>query len=89
MTEALLLGLSLLSLQVSGGSAGAAAAASFLGGTYAAPFFMLVVLAGLVVPFALEWLEWRRLAPTLMTPILVLVGGLALRFIIVFTGQAA
>jgi len=88
-TELVLLGLFLLDLGVGGGEQGRAAAALFLGGRYTGAFFTLVVAAGLAVPMAIELLESRRrLRPTVMAPLLVLVGGLALRFILVLAGQA-
>jgi formate-dependent nitrite reductase membrane component NrfD len=62
----------------------------FLGGRFTAPFFALVVAAGLLVPLALEVLEGRRqLRPTLLAPLLLLLGGLSLRFILVAAGQAS
>jgi protein NrfD len=71
------------------GADGRAAAALLLGGPYTAPFWALVVAAGLVVPSAMELLERRRhLPPTALAPLLVLVGGLALRWILVAAGQA-
>jgi len=72
------------------GSAGSQEAASlFLGGRFTSAFWALVVLAGLVVPFAIELAESRlRLRPTLVAPALLLVGGLSLRFILVLAGQA-
>ncbi|TNF37066.1 MAG: polysulfide reductase [Deltaproteobacteria bacterium] len=66
------------------------AAASFLGGPYTASFWSLVVIAGLVVPLTLNVLEVRRHTPmTLYAPALVLIGGLALRAILVTAGQAS
>lgn len=73
---------------VSGPAAGRAAATGFFGGDYTASFWSLVVLAGLLVPLVLNLLEIRRHVPmTLMSPALVLVGGLALRAIFVAAGQ--
>jgi len=47
------------------------------------------VVAGLGVPSLLEVFERRlRLRPTLVAPALVLLGGLALRWILVVAGQA-
>ncbi len=71
-----------------GGEAGRAAAALVLGGPYTAPFWSLVVIAGLVVPAVMELLERRlHLAATAVAPALVLVGGFALRWILVAAGQ--
>jgi formate-dependent nitrite reductase membrane component NrfD len=65
-----------------------AAAGLFLTGSYSGAFFGLVVLAGIVVPLGMEWadLTGRANAPVI-TPMLVLIGSLALRFIIVSAGQ--
>ncbi len=72
-----------------GGAAARAGAELFLGGAWTAPFWSIVVIVGLVVPSALEVLEHRlRLRPTVVTPALVLVGGFALRWILVAAGQA-
>jgi protein NrfD len=71
-----------------GGEASRAAAALVLGGPFTAPFWALVVAAGLVVPSAMELLERRlHLAASAVAPALVLAGGLALRFILVAAGQ--
>jgi formate-dependent nitrite reductase membrane component NrfD len=72
-----------------GSAAGRAGADLVLGGPYTAPFWALVVIAGLVVPSAMELLERRRHLPaTVVAPALVLVGGLALRWILVAAGQS-
>jgi formate-dependent nitrite reductase membrane component NrfD len=71
-----------------GGAASRAAADLVLGGPYTAPFWALVVVAGLVVPSAMELLERRlHLAVTAVAPALVLAGGFALRWILVAAGQ--
>jgi len=71
------------------GADGRAAAGLLLGGGFTAPFWALVVVGGLGVPFLLGVLEARlRLRMTLAAPVLVLVGGLALRWILVLAGQA-
>jgi formate-dependent nitrite reductase membrane component NrfD len=50
----------------------------------------MVVTVGLRAPLTAEWLEHRRgAAPGRFAAVLVLVGGLALRWIIVDAGQAA
>lgn len=72
-----------------GGAAGKAAADLLLGGPFTAPFWALVVIAGLAVPSLLAALEARLgLAMTRAAPALVLLGGLALRWILVAAGQA-
>ncbi|HEY6844064.1 MAG TPA: NrfD/PsrC family molybdoenzyme membrane anchor subunit [Thermoanaerobaculia bacterium] len=64
------------------------AASLFFGGAYTAPFWSLVVIAGLLVPAALELVEAQRRVHVAIAPALVLVGGLALRWIFVLAGQA-
>jgi formate-dependent nitrite reductase membrane component NrfD len=72
-----------------GGAEARAAAHLLLGGSFTAPFWTAVVLVGLVVPALLEVLEDRyHHRVTAMAPALVLVGGLALRWILVAAGQA-
>jgi len=64
------------------------AAKLFLGGDYTAPFWIFVVALGLVLPAALELMEMRKKQiPWIVAPILVLFGGIMLRFIIAFAGQ--
>ena len=59
-----------------------------LSGPYAAAFWTLVVVVGLAAPLLIETMalkgRWRE---TLIAPALVLVGGLSLRFILVYAGQ--
>ncbi|MBT3345029.1 MAG: polysulfide reductase NrfD [Gemmatimonadetes bacterium] len=87
--ELILLGLFLIGLLVGGGTDGRASAQLLLGGAYTAPFFAIVVVAGLLVPFCMAWVEGaRQLAPTRVAPLLVLAGGLGLRWILVMAGQA-
>ncbi|UCG86688.1 MAG: polysulfide reductase NrfD [Gemmatimonadota bacterium] len=72
----------------SGGAAARAAVAQFFGGPYTAAFWTLVIALGLVAPLVGEWIELRhRLVPGRATAILVLIGGFALRWIVVFAGQ--
>jgi formate-dependent nitrite reductase membrane component NrfD len=64
------------------------AARLFLGGAYTAPFWVLVVGLGIVVPLGIQILAVRhRIAHTPVAPLLVLAGGLALRFVVVSAGQ--
>jgi protein NrfD len=89
VAEGVLLGLYLLALGFSAGRSGQDAAGLFMGGGLTAPFWALVVVAGLGVPLLLEGLERRPgFRPTPLAPALVLVGGLALRWILVLAGQA-
>ncbi|MFH1766000.1 MAG: NrfD/PsrC family molybdoenzyme membrane anchor subunit [Gemmatimonadota bacterium] len=72
-----------------GGSSSQGALAVILGGPYTAAFWTLVVALGLLTPLVGEWLEYRHGAvPGKGTAILVLLGGFALRWILVFAGQA-
>jgi protein NrfD len=73
---------------VTSGATGKAAAGLLLGGPFTAPFWSLVIIAGLAVPSLLAALESRLgLAMTRAAPVLVLAGGLALRWILVAAGQ--
>jgi formate-dependent nitrite reductase membrane component NrfD len=85
--ELLFLGLILVGFGT-GDAASRAAADLMLGGPYTAPFWVLVVSVGLVVPAILEILEFGpSVKASVVTPALVLVGGLALRWILVAAGQ--
>jgi protein NrfD len=87
--EVVLLFLYLLALASGADRGGQGAAALFLGGRFTAPFWALVVIAGLAIPFALEVAEGRPdRRPTPVAPVLVLLGGLSLRWILVLAGQA-
>jgi len=76
-----------LDLIAAGGARGRAAASLFFGGPYTAVFWSLVVIAGLALPAALEAIESRRRIHVVIAPALVLIGGLALRWILVAAGQ--
>jgi len=87
--ELFLIAIWLVSL-LSGGAAAQAAAHTLLGGPYTAAFWTLVVAVGLVTPFIAEWVEMRRgEVPGRFAAGLVLLGGLALRWVIVYAGQYA
>jgi len=89
VTEMALLFLFLATLVTGGGTPGREAAGMFLGGAFTAPFWSLVVIAGLAVPLLVELIEiMRHRKPTWVAPALILTGGLALRWIIVLAGQA-
>lgn len=65
------------------------AAALFLNGRYALPFWGLVVAMGMVLPFFLEVLELRgKKIPAAIPAILILAGGLIFRIIMVEAGEA-
>jgi formate-dependent nitrite reductase membrane component NrfD len=71
------------------GSGGRSAAGLFFGGPYTAPFWALVVVAGLAIPLLFEIAEARFGArSTVMTSLLLLGGGFALRWFLVAAGQA-
>lgn len=66
------------------------AANMFLGGPYTEVFWIFVMALGLVLPAILEILEMRGYKiPIVITSSLVLLGGICLRFIIVYAGQAS
>jgi formate-dependent nitrite reductase membrane component NrfD len=61
----------------------------FAGG-YATVFWLAVVVVGIVVPIALQMLELTHRIPHTWVPaVLVLVGGYALRWVLVNAGQAS
>jgi protein NrfD len=64
------------------------AAHLFLGGQFTVPFFVFVILLGLLLPAVLETLELIGFkVPIVIPAILVLLGGLIFRFIMVEAGQ--
>jgi formate-dependent nitrite reductase membrane component NrfD len=64
------------------------AASLLLTGPYAAVFWVFVIGMGIILPLLLQTLELEnRIQHTLAPAILVVFGGLALRFILVFAGQ--
>lgn len=86
--ELCLLAFFFIDLKTGGGEAGRSAAALFFGGSFTAEFWALVVGLGLLVPLILEAIEWRRRLPgTAVAPVLILIGGFALRWILVIAGQ--
>jgi formate-dependent nitrite reductase membrane component NrfD len=89
VAELALIGLWLAGL-TTGGAAAREAAGLVLGGRFTAAFWTMVVAVGLLAPLAAEWLEHRHgLVPGRAAAVLVLIGGLALRWIIVAAGQHA
>jgi len=86
--ELVIIALWIISLATAGGPSQGAVAVIF-GGPYTAAFWTLVVALGLLAPLLGEWLELKHGAvPGKGTAILVLLGGFALRWILVFAGQA-
>lgn len=75
---------------LSSSQAHVAAAMLVLGGPFTAPFWVLVVGAGIVIPLMIQLLAvTHRISHTRVGPLLVMAGGLALRFVIVAVGQAS
>jgi len=73
-----------------GGRAAQMALFNLTAGPWGGPFWVLVVLLGLLVPLAMDVLEIRRHLPAVrLTPALILIGGLCLRWILVDAGQAS
>lgn len=88
LAELGLLALFLVGL-MNGSAQAQAGAGQLLGGRFTAQFWALVVIAGLAVPWFLEAFEARKhIRPTMAAPLLVLAGGLSLRWILVAAGQA-
>jgi formate-dependent nitrite reductase membrane component NrfD len=75
---------------LSAGQAHAEAARLLLGGPYTAVFWAGVVGIGILLPLVIQSLAvTHRVAHTPIAPVLVLLGGLALRFVIVYAGQSS
>ncbi len=87
--ELALFGLLLVGLATSGEVA-QAAARLVLGGPYTAVFWVLVIGLGIVLPLVVQSLAVRHvIRHTVVAPLLVMAGGVALRFVIVAAGQAS
>ncbi|MBP1634027.1 MAG: Molybdopterin oxidoreductase, Psr/Psh family, PsrC-like rane anchor subunit, partial [Acidobacteria bacterium] len=85
--ELLLIALFLIGL-VQGPAAHREAAHLVLDGPFTAVFWVFVVGLGIVLPLVVQSLAVaHRIAHTPVAPLLVLAGGLALRFVIVYAGQ--
>jgi protein NrfD len=85
--ELALIGMLLIGL-ASSSEAHAEAARLVLGGPFTAVFWIGVVGLGIVLPLVIQSLAvTHRIIHTPIAPILVLLGGLALRFVIVYAGQ--
>lgn len=66
------------------------AAALLLTGPYAAVFWVFVILLGILLPLGIQLLAVNhKIKHTPVAPVLVVLGGLLLRFVIVFAGQAS
>jgi formate-dependent nitrite reductase membrane component NrfD len=87
--ELFVLGLLLVGL-LSSSQAQVAAARLVLGGPFTGVFWVLVVGAGIVTPLIIQFLAVsHRIQHTPLGPILVMAGGLALRFVVVAVGQVS
>jgi protein NrfD len=85
--ELALIGMLLIGL-ASSTQAHAEAAWLVLGGPYTAVFWIGVVGLGIVLPLVIQSLAvTHRIIHTPIAPVLVMLGGLALRFVIVYAGQ--
>ena len=59
-----------------------------LGGPYTAPFWIFVVGMGIIIPLIIQFLAVNhKIKHTPVAPLLVIAGGLVLRFVIVYAGQ--
>jgi formate-dependent nitrite reductase membrane component NrfD len=68
----------------------AEAARLLLGGPYTAVFWVGIVFLGILLPLVIQSLAvTHRIIHTPIAPILVMLGGLALRFVIVSAGQVS
>jgi formate-dependent nitrite reductase membrane component NrfD len=66
------------------------AAGLLLGGAFAPVFWVLVMGLGILVPLIIQLLAVNHKIPHVpAAPILVIAGGLILRFVIVYAGQAS
>lgn len=64
------------------------AAQLFLGGSYTAPFWIFVVVIGMIIPAILEIMELRHIRiPVIIPVVMVLFGSIMLRFIVAYAGQ--
>ena len=81
--------LALMLISFAGGNEAAQSAGdTLLGGKWTALFWSLVVISGLIVPLLMNIFEVTRgLRLTLVTPVLIIIGGIALRAILLTSGQ--
>ena len=88
LAEIALVGLFLINL-ASGSAQQIEALDSIMGGPYTMVFWVLFVGIGLIIPLLLEMLEMRGLLKSvaMIAPVLVLLGGYALRQVLLDVGQ--
>ena len=88
VVELVLIGIYLLGLITSGSAVKIDAAHQLLKGDFGTAFLVLVVFLGLLIPIALELAESRlKKFAAITAPLLILIGGFALRWILVYAGQ--
>jgi formate-dependent nitrite reductase membrane component NrfD len=89
LIELFVLGLFLIGL-LSSSQAHVDAARLVLGGPFTGVFWVLVVGVGILIPLVIQVLAvYHRIRHTPLGPIMVMAGGLALRFVVVAVGQAS
>jgi protein NrfD len=87
--ELVLIGLLFIGLASSSASH-VAAIGQLTSGKYATLFWWGVIVAGILVPLVLQWLELgHRIPHTIVPALLVLAGGFALRWVMVGAGQVS
>lgn len=87
--ELVLIGLLFIGL-LSSSASHVAAVDLLVSGKYATVFWGVVIVAGILVPLALQWLALgHRIPHTVIPAVLVLAGGFALRWVMVGAGQAS
>ena len=85
--ELVLLSLFIITL-LNGSTVQQEAVSLLMNNTYAVWFWSLVIIAGLLFPLAVEVVGYKRGRESRwVAPVMVLVGGFALRWILVFAGQ--
>ena len=71
-------------------SAGVNAAHLLLNGSFAAVFWVFVIGVGMIIPLFIQLLAVNhKIQHTPVAPIMVIVGGLILRFVLVYAGQVS
>lgn len=71
-------------------AASSSAAHLLLSGSYAAVFWVFVIGVGMLIPLGIQLLAVNhKIQHTPVAPIMVIVGGLILRFVLVYAGQAS
>ena len=88
VVELILIAIYILGLITSGSASKIYAAELFLESGFGVAFLILVVLIGLLIPVVLELAESRlKKFAAVAAPVLILIGGFAMRWILVYAGQ--